>query len=155
VPLLKIYREGKKVNKIPAVMLTLALVLTALISITYAATPPLAAFDWSPDPGIAGSPVAFDASGSSDSDGTIVSYDWDFGDGGTDTGVNPSHTFATADNYLVTLVVTDNDGLTDLKNYYVPIEEGNDFVIPEPGVFAGLFACFSALAVFLCQKRRH
>ena len=35
----------------------------------------------------------FDASGSYDPDGTIVSYEWDFGDGDTGSGVTPSHTF--------------------------------------------------------------
>jgi len=57
--------------------------------------------------------VAFDGSGSSDSDGTIASYAWDFGDGGTGTGAKPNHTYATANTYTVKLTVTDNGGLTD------------------------------------------
>jgi PKD repeat protein len=60
-----------------------------------------------------GSPVTFDGSGSYDPDGIIVAYDWDFGDGNTDTGVSPIHTYATAGVYLVTLTVTDDGGLTD------------------------------------------
>ena len=52
---------------------------------------------------------AFDASGSSDSDGSISSYSWDFGDGTSATGVNPSHTYATDGQYTVVLTVTDND----------------------------------------------
>jgi PKD repeat protein len=54
---------------------------------------------------------SFDATGSSDSDGTVASYAWDFGDGGSDTGAVPAdHTFAAAGSYQVTLTVTDNDG---------------------------------------------
>ncbi|MDJ0807552.1 MAG: PKD domain-containing protein [Gammaproteobacteria bacterium] len=66
-----------------------------------------------PYTGIAGQAVAFDGSGSTDSDGNIVSYAWDFGDGTTGSGVSPSHTYASAGTYNVTLTVTDNDGLTD------------------------------------------
>ncbi|HSS68593.1 MAG TPA: PKD domain-containing protein, partial [Nocardioidaceae bacterium] len=53
---------------------------------------------------------SFDANGSSDSDGNIASYAWDFGDGDIDTGIVPAnHTFDAAGSYQVTLTVTDND----------------------------------------------
>ncbi|WP_461170385.1 PKD domain-containing protein [Arthrobacter sp. Z1-15] len=54
--------------------------------------------------------VVFDAAASTDPDGTISSYAWDFGDGTTGTGVNPTHTYAAAGDYLVTLTVVDNRG---------------------------------------------
>jgi PKD repeat protein len=57
--------------------------------------------------------VSFSSAGSNDSDGTIASYSWNFGDGGTSSTANPSHTFANAGTYTVTLTVTDNDGATD------------------------------------------
>lgn len=47
---------------------------------------------------------------SSDADGTIQLYEWDFGDGTTATGVAPGHTYAEAGTYPVTLTVTDDDG---------------------------------------------
>ncbi|HEY5049375.1 MAG TPA: LamG-like jellyroll fold domain-containing protein, partial [Acidothermaceae bacterium] len=69
--------------------------------------------------GAAGSPVAafssnctalscaFDASGSTDTSGTITSYSWDFGDGSAPvTGENPTHVYATAQTYNGTLTVT-------------------------------------------------
>ena len=54
----------------------------------------------------------FDGSTSSDPDGTIVSWDWDFGDGNQATGATPSHAYADPGEYTVTLEVTDNEGLT-------------------------------------------
>ena len=50
---------------------------------------------------------------SSDSDGTIASRSWNFGDGSTSTATNPSHTYAAAATYNVTLTVTDNGGATN------------------------------------------
>lgn len=55
---------------------------------------------------------SFDGSGSSDSDGTIASYAWDFGDGSNGTGATPQHTYASAGTYTVKLTVTDDDGGT-------------------------------------------
>jgi DNA-binding beta-propeller fold protein YncE len=56
--------------------------------------------------------VAFDAAASSDPDGTVSRYDWDFGDGSgaADGGANPSHTYRVSGTYRVTLTVTDNEG---------------------------------------------
>ncbi len=56
--------------------------------------------------------AAFDASGSTDPDGAIVSYAWDFGDGKTGTGSTPGHSYAQAGTYTVKLTVTDDDGGT-------------------------------------------
>jgi len=58
-------------------------------------------------------PISFDGSGSYDPDGTIVSYEWDFGDGNTDTGVNPQHVYNTGGMYTVNLTVIDDDGLSN------------------------------------------
>jgi VCBS repeat-containing protein len=61
-----------------------------------------------PYTGEAGLAVAFDGTGSSDVDGNVVSYTWDFGDGATGTGATPTHVYATAGTYTVTLTVTDD-----------------------------------------------
>jgi PKD repeat protein len=63
-----------------------------------------------PYAGVVAVPLQFDGSGSSDPDGTIASYAWSFGDGGSATGVSPTHSYATAGSYTVTVTVTDNQG---------------------------------------------
>lgn len=81
-----------------------------------------------PYSGTVGSPVQFDGTGSSDPNGesSIVAYDWDFGDGGTGTGVSPMHTYAASGLYNVTLTVADDTGLTD--------SAGTTADIAEPGM---------------------
>lgn len=59
-----------------------------------------------------GETIEFDASGSFDPDGTIISYSWTFGDGTTGTGPKPTHAYASAGTYTVKLTVTDNDDAT-------------------------------------------
>jgi PKD repeat protein len=54
----------------------------------------------------------FDGSRSSDIDGTIASYQWDFGDGTTGTGVSPTHDYSAPGDYVVHLTVTDDQGAT-------------------------------------------
>jgi PKD repeat protein len=54
----------------------------------------------------------FDGTDSSDPDGSVVSYAWDFGDGGTATGSTPNHDFVTSGTRDVTLTVTDDEGTT-------------------------------------------
>jgi len=65
--------------------------------------------------------IVFDASGSFDEDGVIVSYYWDFGDGENGSGINPSHVYKDPGQYNVTLVVTDNNGITYSKSIIVNI----------------------------------
>ncbi len=73
---------------------------------------PTAAFTYSPTSPNAGTPVQFDASASSDPDGTVISYAWSFGDMGTAVGPIVSHTYVTGGTYTVQLTVTDNGGAT-------------------------------------------
>ncbi len=63
----------------------------------------------------------FVGSGSSDTDGTIVFYDWDFGDGGIASGVTATHAYADNGTYTVTLTVTDDEGATDTDTAIVTV----------------------------------
>ncbi len=83
--------------------------------------PPTAAFTASADY----LDVSFDGSGSFDSDGSIVSYAWIFGDTGTGTGVSPSHTYAASGTYTVRLTVTDNDGAPNYIEHDVTVTAAN------------------------------
>jgi PKD repeat protein len=74
---------------------------------------PVASFTADPLSGDAPLTVSFDATASSDPDGTIVAYDWDLRDGSTGTGVTISHEYTLAGTYPVTLTVTDDGGATD------------------------------------------
>lgn len=60
---------------------------------------------------------------STDSDGTIASWSWNFDDGGSSSTQNPSHSFASAGTYSVTLTATDNDGADDSITRSVTVSE--------------------------------
>ena len=68
--------------------------------------------------------ILFDASGSYDPDGVVVSYFWDFGDGEIDTSKNPIHTYKNPGQYTVTLTVTDSSGITSSKSIIVSVGAG-------------------------------
>jgi len=63
---------------------------------------------------------------STDSDGTIASRSWNFGDGSTSTTTSPSHAYAAAGTYSVALTVTDNGGATNTKTQSVTVTVPNN-----------------------------
>ncbi len=73
---------------------------------------------------------SFDGSGSSLLCGcgldSIVSYEWDFGDGTSGSGVNPTHTYSTSGTYTITLTVTTALGGTDTVTLTVTVRPGGD-----------------------------
>lgn len=87
---------------------------TITVAIAAAGTPlPPTAVPGGPYTGTTGVAILFDGSASSDADGTIASYSWDFGDNSPPaTVVSPSYAYAAAGTYTVTLTVTDNTNAT-------------------------------------------
>ncbi|MDQ3070917.1 MAG: PKD domain-containing protein [Acidobacteriota bacterium] len=69
-------------------------------------------FFFTPQSPRVGDRVTFDASSSRDTDGTIVRYRWDYGDGEIEEGPVNTKDYTAAGTYLVTLTVTDNQGKT-------------------------------------------
>ena len=84
---------------------------------------PTASFTANPASGVAPLEVSFNASNSSDSDGSIVSYTWDFKDGYTGNGVTVNHTFNSTGSYNVGLTITDNEGATDSITKTITVTE--------------------------------
>ncbi len=121
---------------------------------------PVGTFTGSTNSALTGVSITFDAASSSDPDGTIVSYLWDFGDGSTGSGVTTSHSFANPGTYSVRLTVTDNLGATASTTYTVtvtanPQSGGNvSFPLYYFGIIAALIAAGLAGAFFAFRRHK-
>lgn len=80
---------------------------------------PVAVASAAPAAGDVPLPVTFSSAGSSDPDGSLVSYYWDFGDGAVSTDANPAHTYTTGGPFVATLTVTDDDGAQTTNTVFV------------------------------------
>ncbi len=96
-----------------------------------------------PYSGAVGSPIGFSSSGSTDSDGSIASYLWDFGDGTTSTQANPSKSYAATGSFTVSLTVTDNLGATGSAQTTATITQGSSTPFDWTGSFGALESGFN------------
>jgi uncharacterized delta-60 repeat protein len=103
----KLLASGQTLNEVNGNLDTHTLMARYILD-----APPTASFTAAPNPADPRQAVAFDGSASADPDGTIVSHQWDFGDGSTGTGATASHSYATAGSYDAKLTVRDDYGLT-------------------------------------------
>jgi len=100
------------------------------------------------DTSCAGQPITFaDASAANGS--TIVSWNWDFGDGNTSALQNPVHPYATSGSFLVTLIVSSNSGCADTVQHTVVADS-----LPEP-LFTAPAVCFNDTTQFNDQSIAH
>jgi hypothetical protein len=88
--------------------------------------------------------VVFDGSASYDSDGTVASYAWNFGDGNVGTGPITAHTYNQAGSFTATLTVTDNVGAQAAATVKITVVDPN--VVNAP---SGLAASISGKVVTL------
>lgn len=118
-------------------------------------SPPYATFVASAYTAYVNEEIVFNASGSSDPDGEIVSYQWDFGDGTTGNGSVVTHSYSAIGTFSVTLTVIDNDGLNNTKTTSISIIErpGPDIM---PYVYGGIIVIIVivVIAVVILLKRR-
>jgi PKD repeat protein len=98
--------------------------------------PPVAVATAQPSSPAIGQPVRFDGTTSSDPDGAIASYAWDFGDGGRASGATASHTYTAAGTFVATLTVTDNAGSTAATTIGITVA---DTTPPSIAIASGVF----------------
>jgi len=85
--------------------------------------PPIASFHFSPSEVHVNQRIEFDASQSYDVDGEIVLYQWNFGGGDISTGKTTMHAYSIAGEYVMMLVVVDNDGVASSRLSIIQVEE--------------------------------
>lgn len=97
---------------------------TQQVAIVVTDAPPIAQASVNNDAPLPGDAVIFNAAGSYDLQGDIVSYHWDFGDGKTGTGETVEHTYIEGKYYVVTLTVTDESGETAETHLGMNVQPG-------------------------------
>jgi len=113
--------------------------------------PPIASFTFSPSNISINEEINFDASQSSDVDGEIVSYQWNFGDENTSTGETVTHAYSVPGEYTVSLVVLDNDGVVSTHSKTIQVGERQG--MPTWG-WAIIAIGILVLAVIIVRRRR-
>jgi PKD repeat protein len=98
---------------------------TKSISINVINKPPVASFTANTSSNLIPATYSFDATASTDPDGPIASYSWNFGDNTTGTGVTTSHTYEAAGTFPITLTVKDSGGLASTKSLSVTVVDPN------------------------------
>lgn len=102
---------------------------TAVVQVKAANQAPLAVIQ-GPAEGVVGDSLNFNGSSSTDPDGSITGYTWDFGDGTTGSGPNVGHVYGAYGTYQVTLTVTDDAGLTGQATHSVFVDQVIEIELP-------------------------
>jgi len=119
--------------------------------------PPTADFSWTAD----GLTISF-ADDSTDVDGSITGWSWEFGDGSGSSLQNPTHTYTADGTYQVNLTVTDDDGATDTASASLVVSSGSgdttwgsdaNLLLYGGGAVFALLA-FAIAALYLSSRKR-
>ena len=86
---------------------------------------PVASFTYAPTAPMETQEIVFDAGHSYDPDGVLSTITWTFGDGTSTTGIQATHTYATAGTYHITLSITDNQGAATTTTQTITITAFN------------------------------
>ena len=97
---------------------------------------PLASLSAAPTTGNAPLTVSFNGSASSDPDGSIVAYSWNFGDGAAASGSATSHVYSTPGTYTARLTVTDNQGASGAKTVSIQVNSSAPTVPSSPSALS-------------------
>jgi chitodextrinase len=85
--------------------------------------PPVASFSYTPENPTVNQAITFNASSSYDSDGNITNYEWNFGDGTNGSGRITTHSYSSAGEYPVTLIITDNSSTLNATTKIITIPD--------------------------------
>jgi len=96
--------------------------------------------------------ITFSSEGSYDSDGSLVEYSWDFGDGHTSNDANPSHTYSEAGEYTVKLTVKDDKGVITTDMTICQVLAPTPINLLPVAVGGTALAAISAAVYFLKNK---
>jgi len=109
---------------------------------------PIGIIEIFPSPAIVGQTVNFSGAQSTDEDGSIVSYQWSFGDGETALGATVTHIYTVSGSFTVRLTVTDNDDNTNTVTSALTVNEDAaptvKFTISPSTVNVGISVQFNA-----------
>lgn len=120
--------------------------------------PPIAIFTWTPITPTVNQTVTFDASTSTDTDGSIAKYEWDWNNDGTYensyTTDTSTHAFTQPGTYLVTLRVTDNGGAINTKTLSVSVTSGSGTTNKGTPGFELVFTIGAIVVAMLFWKKK-
>jgi PKD repeat protein len=128
-----------------------------LSSVVSEDNPPIAIIECE-ETGLEGELFYFSGISSVDSDGAILYYFWEFGDGFSSNAMNPIHKYSTQGTYQVTLSVKDNDGFTDKTSTTIQIKDRDtraDFIALNSEGFAPLSVQFQEKSVSFDDVKKY
>lgn len=111
--------------RITSLGLLLPVLFSSLSGCCWFNQPPVAVVQAIPSQGPAPLTVSFDASRSTDPDGEVRRYSWEFGDGGSGSGLTTNHTYTRSGTFTATLTVRDRCGATDRDRVTIEVTKAN------------------------------
>ncbi|MEM3492960.1 MAG: PKD domain-containing protein, partial [Thermoplasmata archaeon] len=159
--IIEVTKEGYNVTRKNVTVFAGYITDAGTIGISVVNKPPIAGFVYTPSTPTTSDTIQFTDT-STDSDGTIVAWSWDFGDGTQSTLQNPTHKYSRKGIYSVTLTVIDDDGGTHTVTKTIEVAEtpGSPGVSGVSsmwwllGIVIGLVIFVAVFLVYLLKKKK-